>query len=231
MQLSLPLERSNRVAAIDRRLRAVHRLPNDILYPDPISQLVLAVLGSRTRDDASMAAFLRLAEAFAGWAAVAEASPAGLLPYLTSVTFAGAKAAQLPAALRAIRTRRGALDLDFLAGWPVEDARAWLMALPGVGPKVAAAVLNFSRLRRRALVIDTHYVRVARRLGLLPCAVPDARAWRAIERLLPDAWTAADLDAHHLLMKAHGQTRCRDTDPLCPGCVLADLCAARRAAV
>ncbi len=43
----------------------------------------------------------------------------------------------------------------------------WLEELPGVGPKTSAAVLLFSRLRMPALPVDSHYHRVAQRIGLV----------------------------------------------------------------
>ena len=66
------------------------------------------------------------------------------------------------------RPKRGVLSLDFLADLPVEEARAWLERLPGVGPKTSAAVLSFSTLRRPALPVDSHHHRVAARTGLIP---------------------------------------------------------------
>ncbi len=162
--------------------------------------------------------------AFPEWDALCDASPAAVQLLLQGVTFAEAKSVQLPAALRKIRDRRGEVDLDFLDTWPVEPARLWLMELPGVGPKVSAAVLNFSRLRKRALVIDTHYLRVVRRLGLIGTGVGDDRAYRVLERLLPDAWGAEAIGDHHWRVKTHGQTRCRAIVPQCVGCPLDDVC-------
>jgi adenine-specific DNA glycosylase len=106
----------------------------------------------------------------------------------------------------------------------VDQALIWLERLPGVGRKVAAATLNFSTLRRAALVIDTHHLRVLRRLGLIDRRAGTVEAYDRLVPLLPGGWTAADLDEHHQLMKALGQTNCRHAFPICRRCPLRDLC-------
>ncbi len=228
MQMSLPLEEPRALAVIDRRLRAAYGPVPSYARLDPVSQLVLAILGARTRGAVSMAVFEGLWEEFGDWAGLREASAATVEPLIGAVTYPENKAKWLPAALRQITERRGALDLDFLETWPVEAARRWLETLDGVGPKASAAVLNFSTLGMRALVVDTHYYRVAKRLGVLPARTAFPAAHRLLTRQLPDDWSAAALDDHFELMKAHGQKRCRHANPICEGCPLADLCAMRR---
>jgi endonuclease III len=189
-----------------------------------VGQLILSLIGSRTRGEISLAVFHAL-HRFETWDALAEAKPAALLPLVDPVTFAERKAEQLCAALRIIKDRRGSLRLDFLTGWPVEDAQAWLRRLPGVDAKVSAAVLNFSTLRMRMLVVDCHHFRVARRLGLLSPKTPFKAAHRILmNQHIPFEWTADDLDDYHTLMKRHGQTICPHHKPLCHRCSLQDLC-------
>lgn len=228
MQASLPFGDPLPLATVDRRLRAAHGDPPAPLRLDPVSQLVLSSLGSRTRGEVAMAAFLALQQRFRGWTALGEAPAASILPLIREVTFAEDKAARLPMALRSIQDRRGSLDLGFLGAWPVEAACSWLLHLPGVGPKVSAAVVNFSTLRLRALVVDSHHRRVAVRLGLLPPGADFAIAHRRLLRAVPDAWDAGRLDDHHQLMKRHGQTVCRPTRPACGRCALRGLCPASR---
>ena len=106
----------------------------------------------------------------------------------------------------------------------VEDALAWLERLPGVGRKVAAATLDFSTLRKRALVIDTHHLRVLRRLGFLSGRCTLRRAYDRIMPLVPTDWPPAMLDEHHQLMKCLGQEICRHGMPICRRCPLENLC-------
>ena len=62
----------------------------------------------------------------------------------------------------------GNLSLDFIKNWSVEKVRKWLEEIPGIGVKTSAAILNFSKVRMRALVVDPHHLRVAQRLGIIP---------------------------------------------------------------
>ena len=114
-------------------------------------------------------------------------------------------------------------DATFLSAWPVHQALAWLERLPGVGPKVAAATLNASTLRRRVFIVDTHVHRVLVRFGFIGrnATAEDGR----------NAVTAAakSLDADELLelfaqMKRLGQTYCRPTRPNCLACPLGSRC-------
>jgi endonuclease-3 len=122
-----------------------------------------------------------------------------------------------------ITARYGSLTLDFLAKYRTEKIRSWLEQFPGVGPKTSGAVVNFSTLRRRALCIDSHHLRVIQRL----CVVPRADAATTEERLMrlvPETWDAAMLDEHHSLIKLHAQTLCTFSDPKCENCPLLKIC-------
>lgn len=216
---------SGLLTKIDGRLRSAYGSPPPVAARlDPVSQLILSMLGSRTRGEVSLAVFDALRERFGDWAALRDAPPDTIEPLLEPVTFAENKAVWLVAALRAITSRRGGLDLDFLGRWPVEAARYWLETLPGVGPKVSASVVNFSTLCMRALVVDTHHFRVAKRLGLLSPQAVFPNAHRVLARQIPDGWQAETLDAHHEIMKRHGQVLCRHERPICRCCPVRDLC-------
>ena len=139
---------------------------------DPLSELVSSLLSHRTRNADSGAAFKALRARFPDWSAVIDAPLDQVQDTLARVTWPEQKAPRVQAVLRAILAERGSLALDFLADLPVEEARAWLERLPGVGPKTSAAVLSFSRLRRAALPVDSHHHRVAARTGLIPASLP-----------------------------------------------------------
>ena len=132
--------------------------------------------------------------------------------------------------LRAITERRGGeLSLDFLADWPVLEARAWLEELPGVGPKTSAATLLFSRLRKPALPVDSHHHRVAARLGLIPAGVAVGPSHAVLEAQLPADWSAQQVYDNHEALMLHGQRCCFVRNPACRRCPVLDLCPYGRA--
>jgi len=225
MQLALQLDgRQARFAEVDRRLRRHYSPQGPWLRLDPVSQLVLGMVGGRTYEADSRRAFLALCDRYRGWERLRDASLADIRDAIQAVTYAEVKARRLKAALSMITQRRGSLTLDFLAGWRVPAALAWLESLPGVGRKTAAATLNFSTLKMSALVIDTHHLRVLRRLGLVGPRTMLPDAYDRVVPYLPMQWRAEDLDAHHQRMKTLGQDVCSHAEPACGFCVLRDLC-------
>lgn len=74
----------------------------------------------------------------------------------------GFRAPYLKAAAQLVSS--GELRLDHLAGLPVEAARAELLRIPGVGPKIANCVLLFSYGFPEAFPIDVWIVKALRRL-------------------------------------------------------------------
>src|SRR4051812_1462623 len=135
---------------VHRRLCAVYECPIPYFHHlDPLSELVSSLLSHRTKNADSGRAFKALRAEFGEhWAAVRDAPVARVEELIAAVTWPEQKAPRIQAVLREIGRRRdGVLSLDFLADLPPADARAWLEALPGVGPKTSAAVLSFSKLR------------------------------------------------------------------------------------
>lgn len=191
---------------------------------DPVSQLGLGIVGGRTRGSVSLSALEALMRRFGSWEAVRDSRYAEVRKIIGTVTFPDNKARYLQCALRQLTQMRGRLELEFLADWPVEAAMGWLERLPGVGRKVSAATLNFSSLKMKALVIDTHHLRVMKRLGLLRRQAGFTEAYRHLMPRLPAHWTAADVDEHHQLVKLLGQTICHYDVPACADCPLAALC-------
>ena len=171
-------------------------------HRDPTAELMLTVLSQNTSDTNSGRAFARLLEAFPDWQAVMDADVRRLEEAIRPGGLAPTKAVRIQALLAEVRRRRGSFDLSLLEDLPLEEARAWLRSLPGVGPKTAACVLLFS-LGRPALPVDTHVHRVARRLGLVP---PKATAEKAHE-LLESLLVPEEVYPFHMALIEHGRDR------------------------
>ncbi len=219
-------ERRNKALIVHERLGALYGCPIAFFHDDidPVSELVSSLLSHRTRNADSQAAYQRLRTCFATWEALRDADPAVVLTALEGVTWPAQKAPRLQEVLTAITTRRGALELEFLATLSVPAARAWLESLPGVGPKTSAAVLLFSRLRRPALPVDSHHHRVATRLGLLPNNMSVGPAHAVLAAALPADWSAQQVYDHHEVMMLHGQRCCFYSAPACGRCPVFELC-------
>ena len=180
--------------------------------------LVQGVIGARTKSEISNAATERLLDRWGSWEDVAGAPLERLQEELATQTYPNVAAERLKASLSALVELRGAVDLSHLADMETGEAMNWLERLPGIGRKIAAGVMNASTLDRRAVVLDGHHTRILQRMGLVPAKASTARAFDAIMPAMPDEWSGADYDEHHLLMKKLGQTWCRPAIPDCAQC-------------
>ena len=215
----------DKVLEIHHRLCRAYGCPISYFHAlDPLSELVSSLLSHRTRNADSGAAFKALRGRFPDWAEVAAAPVAAVEAAITRATWPEQKAPRIQAILRAIEAERGALSLDFLGDMTVEEARAWLERLPGIGPKTSAAVLSFSTLRRPALPVDSHHHRVAIRTGLIPAALAVGPSHRVLAAQLPADWDAQQIYDNHEVLMLHGQRCCFFRSPACGRCPLLDLC-------
>ena len=132
----------------------------------PVEVLVQTILSQNTSDRNSGRAFERLVDSFGSWEDMANASIGEISHSIKAGGLGEVKARYIKQALEEIRRRLDEFELDFLRKLPVDEARDWLRQLPGVGMKTASCVLIFS-LGMPALPVDTHVLRVAKRLGLM----------------------------------------------------------------
>ena len=184
-----------------------------------LDELIFTVLTQNTSDINAERAFDRLRSEIPGWRAVMEAPEEAIASAIHHGGMANQKSVRLKAILRAIESDRGGLSIDFLRDWELEDARSWLMALPGVGPKTAAVVMSFA-LGMPAFPVDTHIHRVSLRLGLIPAKTTAAAAHGLMESVTP----AGDRFQLHMQLITHGRQVCKARRPLCEDCPLSARC-------
>jgi len=103
-------------------------------------------------------------------------------------------------------------------GGKVPKDREALQALPGVGRKTANVVLNVA-FGEPTIAVDTHIFRVSNRTNLAP-GKDVVEVEQQLEKVVPAAYK---LHAHHWLI-LHGRYTCVARKPLCPTCVVRDLC-------
>lgn len=200
-------------ALVMQALEPLYGRPQPMPSHDPLAELVLTVLSQNTADTNSGRAFVQMMRRYPSWDAIAAAPLDELVPTIQSGGLARQKAPRIQAILRAVAERSPGWDLSFLETMPLEEARAWLRALPGVGPKTAACVLLFS-LGRPALPVDTHVERVSKRLGLIPAKATAEQAHDLLEALVDPA----DYYRFHMLLIKHGRRTCAARKPACDRC-------------
>jgi endonuclease-3 len=220
--------------AADRRRRrrladvALDRLGERYEHPrwggprvDTVSELVLTILSQNTADTNSFRAFSALRERYPTWDDVLAAPTDELEDVIRPGGLAPTKSRRIQHVLAEVHEITGGTwDLAFLGEWPLDEARAWLTSLPGIGRKTASIVLLFN-FGRPAMPVDTHVHRVAWRLGMFARNTPLERAHDHLEEVLqPD-----EMYPFHVEFIRHGRDTCRAPRPICGLCPLTDVCA------
>ncbi|MBN2002529.1 MAG: endonuclease III [Anaerolineae bacterium] len=216
---SISLDLLAKIWEIHRRLSEVYGDHPAQPHGKPIEELVNTILSQNTNDRNRDIAFARLREHFPTWEAVRDAPAADVIRSIRPAGLAPSKGPHIQEALRAITEAQGELSLEFLRDIPLEEARAWLLNLNGVGPKTAAIVLLFA-LGRPTFPVDTHVHRVSLRLGLIPDNTSREKAHLLLEALVPPELYYP----LHLNLIFHGRQVCRARLPECEKCPLQDMC-------
>jgi endonuclease-3 len=185
---------------------------------DPVDLLVMTILSQNTSDTNSLRAFAHLKSAFCDYEKVLLAPDEALADSIRAGGLAEIKARRIKEALSRIKQDAGTISLSFLADREKEGAMAYLLSLPGVGPKTASVVLLFA-FSMPFLPVDTHVYRVSRRLGLLD-EVRLEKAQPILERIVP----VEKYLSLHLLLITHGRLICRAQNPRHEECVLRVCC-------
>jgi endonuclease-3 len=208
-----------RAVAIHERLLEVFGEPIWRTPLPAIDELVSTILSQNTNDINRDRGFNALRAKFPTWESVRDANPQDVIDAIRPAGLANQKGPRIQQVLRQISDERGSLNLDFLAGLPIEEARAWLTKFNGVGPKTAAIVLCFS-LNMPAFPVDTHIYRVSGRIGLRPEKMTVEQAHPHLESIFPpETYYAAHLNLIRL-----GREVCGARKPNCPKCPIIKLC-------
>lgn len=217
---------SARLPLILRQLNRTYGRPSRARGGSPLDSLIGTILSQNTTDVNSGRAFGQLKSRFPNWEAVLQARASRIATAIRSGGLADIKSRRIKRILREIQRDRGRLDLSFLRHMPIPQSRDYLTALPGVGPKTAACVLLFS-LHRPVFPVDTHVLRVSKRLGLIPPKTTMERAHEIYALLLDSDGASRDYDsvlALHLGLVRHGRETCLARRPRCEVCALFELC-------
>ncbi len=203
-----------RAGEVERILREAYPEAGCTLTEEsPFRLLVAARLSAQCRDDRVNEATPALFARFPDPAAMSEATPGEIEPYIRALGLYRVKARDLVAMARALVERHGGA---------VPGTMEELTALPGVGRKTANLILGDVFGVPGAVVADTHLIRICGRLGFTDTRDP-YRVETRMRELLDPAGSAAF--CHRAV--AHGRAVCLARRPACPSCPLRNLCPSR----
>lgn len=178
-------------------------------YRSCFELLVSVILSAQCTDEQVNKITPALFRAFPDPAAFAGANLADVEALVRTTGFYHAKAAHIVATARMLLGEFGG---------QVPQTIDELVRLPGVGRKTANLVVSVC-FGKPGIVVDTHVLRTARRLGLAPTDNP-ATSERMIAAAIPESqWTAFSY-----ALNRHGKFVCRARKPLCAECPVRLLC-------
>lgn len=195
--------------------RPEHHGPDDLL-----GTLIRTIISQQTTSESTGRAFGELLDVWAGdWRAIHAAPEADIARAIAHAGLANQKAARIKALLARIHHEGRGFSLEFLREWEPERARDYLTSFKGVGPKTAAFTLMHAA-SMPLFPMDTHILRICKRLGWLPSSISNRAAHARIEPVIAPQHRH---DAHMVLVE-HGRQTCDARKPACARCPLRSLC-------
>ncbi|HBT46258.1 MAG TPA: endonuclease III [Peptococcaceae bacterium] len=200
-------------AEVQAVLQALERAyPNagpQLKFGNPFQLLVAAILSAQTTDKRVNKVTVGLFAKYPAPRDLARAAPEELEEDIKSLGLFRSKSRNLVAAAGILVDRHGG---------EVPRSREELMALPGVGRKVANVVLS-QAFGQDVIAVDTHVFRVTNRIGLVRAGTPE-EAEEQLTAILPPGTRGR---AHHLFI-FHGRYCCLARSPRCGECPISGYC-------
>lgn len=209
------MTKQEKVKQILKKLYKVYPNPKTALnFTNPLELLVATILSAQATDKLVNQLTPVL---FKKYTSAKDYAKAGLLELdkdISKINFHQNKAKSIKTASQMI--------LDKFNG-KVPDNMEDLDSLPGVARKTANVVLGNAFKKAQGIVVDTHVIRLSRKLGLTNQTDPVKIEQDLIKIVPKDSW----IDFSHLLIN-HGRDICTGRPHSCQGCPLDDLCPDKR---
>ena len=185
------------------------QVPGFLSFNNPFELLIAVILSAQTTDEQVNRCTPELFRRYPDALRLASANPADLEQLVYGTGFFRAKARNIKAAAR---------YLQEVHDGQVPDNMEQLVPIPGVGRKSASAVLHHV-FNKPAIIVDTHFGRVCRRLGFSRHEDPER-----LENDIATLFSASDWGDCSMLLNLHGRRVCTARKPLCTDCFLVDHC-------
>jgi endonuclease III len=209
-----PLSATEEQKRIDRIIAALRSAYPDakttLDFTTPFQLLVATILAAQCTDERVNMVTPVLFARYPSPQAFAESDPLELEQALRQINFYRNKAKNIRDMSRLLVERYHG---------EVPRTMAELISLPGVARKTANVVLSNAFGDIEGYIVDTHNIRLARRLGLTKSEDP-AKIEQDLMAIVPRKdW----LDLSHLFIY-HGRAVCQARKPLCEECIIASDC-------
>ena len=208
-----------KIKRINALLERAYGIPKREKKVDLLDVLVQTILSQNTNDQNRDRAYQRLKNQFPRWEDILNGKGRVVVEALRPGGLARQKAKRIMDILQWLRKREGKVSLTFLKRMGEEEIKKSLGELKGIGPKTVHCLLLFG-LGREAFPVDTHILRVGKRLGFIPQEIDAEKAHVWMGPLVPQG-KALSL---HINLIRHGRFICIAKRPRCSGCFLQNEC-------
>lgn len=212
-----------RLSAIDRILKEVHKTPESALGNKSVAldEAIYIILSFQTDLPRAAAMWSRLHAAYPTWGDLERAPVRSIAAVLREGGLHRQKARAIKQLLSHTRSIAGNLSLEFLHLMDTDEAERFLTRLPGLSWKGARCVLLYS-LKRDVLPVDGNTFRILTRTGVIARDAVYRR--KSLHDALQLAVEPRRRRRLHVNLVVHGQRICLPRAPKCPLCPLNRIC-------
>ena len=205
------MNKKEKVRLVLERLYKVYPHPKTaLIYKNPFELLISTILSAQATDKSVNIATPELFKNYPTPDKMSKATPEELDKYLLIINFHQNKAKLI---------RNCSLMLMEKFNGIVPDNMEDLDSLPGVARKTANVILGNAFKKAEGIVVDTHVMRLSKKLGFTKNTDP-VKIEQDLIKIVPlKNW----IDFSHLLIN-HGRDICTARPHNCDGCPLADMC-------
>jgi endonuclease-3 len=200
-------------------LEREYGVPDTGSLDDPLEVLIRTILSQNTTDRNRDLAYRELRRRFPRWEDILDADQEEIAEAIKVGGLGQQKAGRIKEILQWVQGQWGRMTLAPLCAMEQSEALGILLTLKGVGPKTANCVLAFG-CGRDVFPVDTHILRVTKRLGLIPAQATAEKAHGLLAPLVPPG-KAIPL---HLNLIRYGREQCKARQPQCGSCLVPELC-------
>jgi endonuclease-3 len=204
---------------VSEALERKYGVPDTGPLDDPLEVLIRTILSQNTNDRNRDLAYGELRRRFPQWEDIIEADADEIAEAIKIGGLNQQKARRIKEVLGWVQARWGGMTLSPLCNMETAETIDILLDLKGVGPKTANCVLAFG-CGRDVFPVDTHILRVTKRLGLISAQVTAEQAHKFLAPLVPPGTTIP----LHLNLIRYGREQCRARRPRCRSCLFPELC-------
>jgi endonuclease-3 len=182
----------------------------DLKFSSPFELLVAAILAAQARDEVVNQATEKLFQVYKTPEDFSKLKPEDLEPFISKINYWYKKAQAIIDASKFLIENYGG---------KVPDSKEELMKIKGVGSKTANMILG-GAFGKPAIIVDTHFDRVSKRLGLVSKSADREEVEEEIKKVVPEKdWTRFSF-----ALIRHGKKICHAKNPECEICPFSDLC-------